>query len=141
MAARADGGRMTSHPGSGRAGFEYVVLRCVPRVDREEFVNVGVVVYCQQAEFLEARCLVDADRLSALDAEVDVDAVCSALRAVEAVCRGDESTGEAGRAPMGTRFGFVKAPRSTVVQPGPVHGGSTADPAAELSHLLQRLVG
>jgi hypothetical protein len=121
-------------------GFQYVVLRCMPRVDREEFVNVGVVLYCQRAEFLEARCHVDADRLRAVDERVDVDAVVSALRAVAAVCRGDESAGEAGRAPMGTRFGFVKAPRSTVLQPGPVHGGTTGDPAAELDHLLERLV-
>jgi hypothetical protein len=121
-------------------GFQYVVLRCMPRVDREEFVNVGVVLYCQQADFLQARCHVDADRLRAVDERVDVDAVVSALRAVAAVCRGDESAGEAGRAPMGTRFGFVKAPRSTVLQPGPVHGGTTGDPAAELDHLLERLV-
>jgi Protein of unknown function (DUF3037) len=121
-------------------GFQYVVLRCVPRVDREEFVNVGVVLYCQKAEFLVARCHVDADRLTALSPEIDVDAVCSALRAVEAVCRGDESAGAAGRAPMGTRFGFVKAPRSTVVQPGPVHGGSTDDPEGQLDHLVARLV-
>jgi hypothetical protein len=121
-------------------GFQYVVLRCMPRVDREEFVNVGVVLYCQQADFLQARCHVDADRLRAVDERVDVDAVVSALRAVAAVCRGDESAGEAGRAPMGTRFGFVKAPRSTVLQPGPVHGGTTEDPAAELDHLLERLV-
>jgi hypothetical protein len=121
-------------------GFQYVVLRCVPRVDREEFVNVGVVLYCQQAGFLHARCSVDRDRLEALAPGVDVEAVCSALDAVEAVCRGDASAGEAGRAPMGTRFGFVKAPRSTVVQPGPVHGGRTDDPAAQLEHLLARLV-
>ena len=120
--------------------YEYVVLRCVPRVDREEFVNVGVVVYCQQAEVLEARCHVDRARLLAIAPGVDVDAVCSALAAVEAVCRGDDSAGAAGRAPMGTRFGFVKAPRSTVVQPGPVHGGATADPDAQLEHLLERLV-
>jgi hypothetical protein len=125
---------------AGRMGFQYVVLRCVPRVDREEFVNVGVVLYCQQAEFLQAACHVEPARLTALDPQVDVDAVCAALAAVEAVCRGEESTGEAGRAPMGTRFGFVKAPRSTVVQPGPVHGGSTLDPARQLDHLVDRLV-
>ena len=123
-----------------RMGFQYVVLRCVPRVDREEFVNVGVVLYCQQADFLEARCHVDAGRLAALAPDLDPAAVRSALAAVEAVCRGEESAGAAGRAPMGTRFGFVKAPRSTVVQPGPVHGGSTADPAGQLEHLLDRLV-
>jgi hypothetical protein len=120
--------------------FQYVVLRCVPRVDREEFVNVGVVLHCQERDFLEARCHVDPDRLRAVSADVDVDAVCSALRAVEAVCRGEESAGEAGRAALGTRFGFVKAPRSTVVQPGPVHGGTTTDPSRELDHLLDRLV-
>ena len=125
---------------TARQPFQYVVVRCVPRVDREEFVNVGVVLYCQQADFLEARWHVNRDRLLALAPEVDLDAVCSALGAIEAVCRGDESAGEAGRAPMGTRFGFVKAPRSTVVQPGPVHGGTTEDPARQLEHLLDRLV-
>ena len=125
---------------STRMGFQYVVLRCVPRVDREEFLNVGVVVYCQQADFLRARCHVDPTRLVSLAPDVDVDAVCSALDAIEAVCRGDASAGAAGRAAIGTRFGFVKAPRSTVVQPGPVHGGTTDDPDAELDHLLGRLV-
>jgi hypothetical protein len=120
--------------------FQYVVLRCVPRVDREEFVNVGVVLYCQQADFLASAAHVDRSRLAALSPEVDVDAVCSALEAVEGVCRGDESAGEAGRGALGTRFGFLKAPRSTVVQPGPVHGGTTDDPARQLEHLLDRLV-
>jgi hypothetical protein len=123
-----------------RVPFQYVVLRCVPRVDREEFVNVGVVVYCQEARLLEARCHVDEARLSALWPRLDLAAVRSALAAVEAVCRGDASAGAAGTAPMGTRFGFVKAPRSTVVQPGPVHGGTTGDPAREPEHLLDRLV-
>ena len=122
-------------------GFQYVVLRCVPRVDREEFVNVGVVLYCQQAELPRRRAATStAPGCSPLAPDVDVDAVRSALAAVEAVCRGDESAGAAGRAPMGTRFGFVQAPRSTVVQPGPVHGGTTDDPSAELDHLLARLV-
>jgi hypothetical protein len=137
------GGTATSGTGSEgarRMGFQYVVLRCVPRVDREEFVNVGVVLYCQQADFLEARCHVDRDRLTALAPSVDTEAVCSALEAIEAVCRGDAAAGAAGRAAMGTRFGFVKAPRSTVVQPGPVHGGTTTDPTDQLEHLLDRLV-
>lgn len=125
---------------AARHGFQYVVLRCVPRVDREEFLNVGVVLYCQQADFLAAACHVDEARLAALAPSLDAAAVRSALGAVRAVCRGEESAGEAGRAPMGTRFGFLKAPRSTVVQPGPVHGGLTADPAAELERLLDRLV-
>ena len=121
-------------------GFQYVVLRCVPRVDREEFVNVGVVLYCQRAGFLAARCHVDRERLAVLAPELDLDAVCSALAAVAAVCAGEESAGVAGQGPLGTRFGFVSAPRSTVVQPGPIHGGVTEDPAAQLEHLLETLV-
>ncbi|MGH3372772.1 MAG: DUF3037 domain-containing protein [Nocardioidaceae bacterium] len=126
---------------SDQMGFQYVVLRCVPLVDREEFVNVGVVLYCQQADFLRARCHVNRDRLNALAPGLDLDAVRSALVTIEAVCRGDESAGAAGRTPLGTRFGFVSAPRSTVVQPGPIHGGLTTDPARHLEHLLDRLVG
>ncbi|MGH3510015.1 MAG: DUF3037 domain-containing protein [Nocardioidaceae bacterium] len=126
---------------SRRMGFQYVVLRCVPRVDREEFVNVGVVLYCQQAEFLEARGHADAARILALDPRADIAAVESALEAIAAVCRGDRAAGDAADPPIGTRFGFVVAPRSTVVQPGPVHGGSTDDPARELDHLIDRLTG
>jgi len=123
-----------------RQAFQYVVLRCVPRVDREEFVNVGVVLYCQQADFLRAACHVDEARVRALARTLDLGAVRSALAFVAAVCEGGTDAGAAGQGPMGTRFGFVKAPRSTVVQPGPVHGGTTTDPAAELEHLLDRLV-
>ena len=126
--------------GSEHMGFQYVVLRCVPRVDREEFVNVGVVLYCQQAGYLESAGHVDEARLSALDAAVDCAAVRSSLAAAVAVCRGEEAAGAAGRAPLGTRFGFLSAPRSTVLQPGPVHGGLTVDPAAQLERLLGSLV-
>jgi hypothetical protein len=124
----------TRHP------YQYVVLRCVPRVEREEFLNVGVVVYCQETAFLAAAWACDNARLQALDPTLDISRVCDALAYVEAVCAGDASAGAAGRGDLGTRFGFVKAPRSTVLQPGPVHGGVTADPARELEHLLQRFV-
>jgi hypothetical protein len=124
-----------SHP------YQYVVLRCVPRVDREEFLNVGVVLFCQSTDFLHAAWKVDRERLAALDPRVDVDQVCEALEFVDRVCAGDDRAGEAARQPIGTRFGFLKAPRSTVVQPGPVHGGVTDDPARQLEHLLERLVG
>lgn len=121
-------------------GFQYVVLRCVPRVDREEFVNVGVVVYCQAAGFLGCAAHVDDARVSAMAPGLDVAAVRSALASAEAVCTGSDAAGAAGRAPLGTRFGFLTAPRSTVVQPGPIHGGLTSDPAAQLAHLLDALV-
>lgn len=133
-------------------GYQYVVLRCVPRVDREEFVNVGVVLYCHAEDFLGSASAVDDDRLRALDPDLDVAAVRHALTAVEQVCRGqahvDFGVGSRataygvreGRDDPSTRFGFLRAPRSTVVQPGPVHGGLTDDPAAELSRLLDCLV-
>lgn len=125
---------MTDYP------YQYVVLRLVPRVDREEFVNVGIVLYCQQADYLAAATHVDRVRLAAVDPTLDLDTVAAHLGAVEAVCRGDQSAGEAGQKPPGTRFGFLTAPRSTVVQPGPIHGGITADPQRQLEHLMDRLV-
>jgi hypothetical protein len=124
-----------------RLAYQYVVLRCVPRVDREEFLNVGVVLYCEAAGFLQVAWSVDEDRLRALDPRLDVAQLCEALRFVEGVCAGDERGGAAAEKPAGTRFGFLKAPRSTVLQPGPVHGGVTADPARQLEHLLGSLVG
>jgi DUF3037 family protein len=120
--------------------YQYVVLRCVPRVEREEFVNIGVVLFCQAEEFLDLGWHVDPDRLAALDPGVDVDAVCDAMDFISAVCRAEESAGSVATKDRGTRFGFVRAPRSTVVQPGPVHGGLTDDPAAELQRLLETLV-
>lgn len=132
--------------------YQYVALRCVPRVEREEFVNVGIVVYCPEREFLASGSAVDEHRLRALAPDVDVDAVRRALHAVDLVCRGEAHVdfGPAVRATaygtreahdgQSTRFGFLKAPRSTVLQPGPVHGGMTADPAAELERLLDCLV-
>lgn len=120
--------------------YQYVVLRCVPRVEREEFVNVGVLLYCQAADFLEVTWSVDRDRLRALHPGLDVDQVCRALEFVEAVCAGDERGGAAAEKPLGTRFGFLKAPKSTVIQPGPVHGGITRDPARQLERLAHQLI-
>ncbi len=115
--------------------YQYVVLRCVPQADREEFINLGVVLYCEEAKFLDLRWQVEPGRLLALDPGLDLKAVQSALESHKSRCQGvsqDE--------PLGSRFGMLKAPRSTVIQPGPVHGGVTDDPAQELSALLTRLV-
>ncbi|UUZ59296.1 DUF3037 domain-containing protein [Nocardioides sp. B-3] len=124
-----------------RLAYQYVTLRCVPRPEREEFVNVGVVLYCRAADFLDVAWQCDRDRLVALDPRPDVDSVCAALAFVEGVCRGDERGGVAAQQSLGQRFGFLKAPKSTVLQPGPVHGGMTTDPARQLEHLLERPVG
>ena len=121
--------------------YQYVVLRCVPRADREEFMNVGVVLYCEEAGFLAAQWSVQRERIAALDPGLDLDRVCDGLAFAEAVCRGDEVVGAVAGKPAGQRFGFLKAPRSTVVRPGPVHGGMTSDPERTLDHLVHRLVG
>lgn len=120
--------------------YQYVVLRCVPRPDREEFVNVGVVLYCQEADFLAVEWDVDRRRLAAFAPGLDLDRVCAALEFVSGVCAGDERGGTASTRSLTERFGFLKAPKSTVVQPGPVHGGVAEDPAAALARLRSQLV-
>ena len=123
-----------------RHGYQYVVLRCVPRVEREEFLNVGLVLYSQGADFLEAAYRVDEARLRAFAPQVNVEDVDQALETICQVCRGVTGGGLPTLGGLGRRFGWLSAPRSTVVQPGPVHGGLTKDPAAELAELLRRLV-
>ena len=122
-----------------RRSFQYATLRAVPRVDRGEFVNVGVIVYCQGSDFLAAAVSVDADRLRAVAGDVDVDAVRTSAEAVVTACSDPvgaarENTG------LATRFGILTAPRSTVLQPSPVHAGMTTDPQATLSELFAKLV-
>ncbi len=120
--------------------FEYAVLRVVPRVERGEFINAGVVLYCQAERFLGARIHLDAARLKALDPDADLEAVKAHLEAVRSVCAGGPEAGSVGRLSLGERFGWLVAPRSTVVQPSPVHTGLTDDPEAELERLLSRMV-
>ncbi|CAL9633634.1 hypothetical protein SUDANB145_06142 [Streptomyces sp. enrichment culture] len=120
--------------------YEYVLLRVVPRVERGECVNAGVLLYCRAKAFVAARTHLDEARLLSLDPRADVEGVRAALRAVEAVCAGGTSAGQAAGDDPGRRFRWLIAPRSTVVQPGPVHTGLTADPGAEIERLLELLV-
>lgn len=121
--------------------YQYVALRFVPRVDREEFVNVGVVLYCHGTDYLAAAWHLDDVRVRALDPRADLAQLRESLAFVDAVCAGTARAGAAAAATASQRFGFLKAPRSTVLQPGPVHGGVTTDPARQLEHLLATLVG
>jgi len=121
--------------------FEYAVLRVVPRVDRGEAINAGVLLYCRPLRYLGARTALDAGLLLALDPGADVAGVERALAAAAAVCDGaDQGAGPAGQEDIGRRFRWLTAPRSTVVQPGPVHTGLTRDPEAEIDRLLGELV-
>ena len=120
--------------------YQYVTLRVVPRVDREEFVNVGIVLFADAVNFLDAGCHVDARRLDALHPGLDLEAVTASLRVICEVCRGVTGRGLPDLPTPGRRFGWLAAPRSTVLQPGPRHGGLAADPAVELDVLMDRLV-
>lgn len=123
-----------SHP------YQYVVLKCVPRVDRGECLNVGVVLYSQSAGFLRAACHVDEARLRAFATDLDIEAVTASLVVVDDVCAGRTGGGRPTLPTPGKRFGWLSAPRSTVIQPSGVHGGTTDDPEAELRTLLDQLV-
>jgi hypothetical protein len=127
-------------PGSTTAeAFEYAVLRVIPRVDRGEAMNAGIVLYCRPRRYLSARLALDEGVLRALDPEADVPGVHRALAAMAEVC-GETGSGPAGAQDIGRRFRWLTAPRSTVVQAGPVHTGLTRDPAAEIDSLLRALV-
>jgi hypothetical protein len=120
-----------------RLVFEYALLRASPRVERGEHVNIGVVLYCQAADFLTVRVAVDPARLRLLHADADVDGIAAAAAALERTCAGE---GPAGETSLGQRFRWLTAPRSTVVHAGPVHSGLTTDPEAEVERLLEALV-
>jgi Protein of unknown function (DUF3037) len=120
--------------------FEYALLRVVPRVERGEFINAGVVLYCQDAKFLDARVYLDPERLRALDPNLDPEVVRAHLEVARLVCEGGPEAGAVGLLPPGQRFGWLVAPRSTVVQPSPVHTGFTDDPRQAVEHLLQTMV-
>lgn len=116
--------------------FEYALVRVVPRVERGEAINAGVLVYSKSFRFLGCRIDLDEARLLALDPAADVAAVRAALAGFERAC----TEGPLADRPLGERFRWLTAPRSAVVQPGPVHAGITGDPAAELGRLFATLV-
>ncbi|GAB77416.1 Protein of unknown function [Austwickia chelonae] len=120
--------------------YQYIVLRCLPRVEREEFVNVAVVLFCQETDFLDCAWTVDDTRTLALCPGLDVAALRSSLEVVRDICAGHTGRGRPDLGRLGARFGWLRAPRSTVLQPGPVHGGICVDPRQELDRLVDLLV-
>jgi hypothetical protein len=121
--------------------YDYAVIRVVPRVERGEFINVGVILSCERTRFLEARIEVDEARLRALDPDVDTDMVCRHLAAITAVCRGGEAAAPIGLLAPRTRFHWLTAQRSAIIQTSPVHmGRCTGDLEATLAHLMVQMV-
>lgn len=118
------------------ASFDYALLRIVPRVERQEFINAGVVVYCPEKRYLAARIRLDEARLKALWPEVDLSLVEAHLRAVERICAGDAGAGPIAKLSLGERFHWLTSPRSTIIQPSPVHTG-VCDATGELLDRLE----
>jgi hypothetical protein len=122
------------------SSYDYAVIRVVPRVEREEFVNVGVILSCPARDFLGATIELDERRLLALDPAVDLDVVRDNLEAIPKLCAGGPSLGPIGRLPARERFHWLVAPRSTVIQTSAVHTGCCEDPEEELRHLVETQV-
>ncbi len=120
--------------------FEYAVIRTVPRVEREEFLNVGVVLYCRNQKFLKARFEIDEKRLSAFSPNINMMQVKEYLIAFQQICEGNENGGPIARLPMAERFRWLTAPRSTILQTSTVHSGLCIDAEEKLNKLFQRLV-
>jgi len=121
--------------------FEYAVLRVVPKVEREEFMNVGVILYCQSLSFLDALFTLDESRLFALSPGIEMDEIRKHLAAFCNICKGGPEAGPIGKLDMGSRFRWLTATRSTVLQCSKVHPGLSSDPAETLKNLHSRLVG
>lgn len=120
--------------------YDYAVVRVVPRVERGEFVNAGIILSCDVERILRARIELDERALLAIDPDVDVDVVRSALAVIPLICAGGEGAGDIGRMSARERFHWLVAPRSTIVQTSPVHTGQCADPDAALAHLMHSMV-
>jgi hypothetical protein len=125
---------------SGREDFQYAILRVVPRVERGEAINAGVVLYSRRLRFLGVRWEVDEAALRALAPDCEPEAVRSHLEVIERVAAGDPEGGAIAALEPSERFHWLTAPASTIVQASPVHTGLTSDAAAELDHLFERLV-
>lgn len=120
--------------------YDYAIIRVVPKVEREEFLNVGVIVSCPAKGFLDARIELDEQRLLALDPTRDIESLRAHLATIPTICRGGKQAGPIGQLPQRERFRWLIAPRSTIIQMSSVHTGYCQDPATVLEHLLDTMV-
>ncbi len=120
--------------------FDYAIVRVVPRVERGEFINAGVILFCLTKRFLAAKVELDERRLLALAPEVDLELVRGHLQAIPRICAGGRAAGPIGQLPQKERWHWLVAPRSTILQMSPVHSGLCEEPAQALEHLMDRMV-
>ncbi len=123
-----------------RAAFDYAIVRVVPRVERGEFVNAGIILFCSTRAYLDALVALDRDCLRALSPSLDLEVVSDYLDAIPRICAGGEEAGPIGLLPQRARFHWLVAPRSTILQTSAVHSGVHEDPKAALGSLFQKLV-
>jgi hypothetical protein len=123
------------------ASFDYAVIRVVPRVEREEFINAGVIVFCLEKRYLAARIHLDEGRLTALWPDADVDLVREHLAAVERICAGDDAGGPIAKLSQRERFHWLISARSTMIQPSPVHTGICDGTGDLLDRLSKQFLG
>ena len=123
-----------------RDSFDYAIVRVVPRVDRDEFINVGVILFCRANRFLDARIKVNAARLAALAPHIDLAALESQLGTIARVCVGGAAAGALGELSQAERFRWLISPRSTTIQVSPAHCGLCDNPGAELARLFEEMV-
>lgn len=123
-----------------QSSYDYAVVRVVPRVERGEFVNAGVILFCRTRRFLGARIALDTARIVALAPKVDITELTRYLAVIPLVCAGGMDSGPIGALPLADRFHWLVAPRSAMIQTSPVHCGLCDDPTAALDHLLEALV-
>ena len=123
-----------------RSPFDYSIIRVLPRVERGERVNAGVIVFCRSRRFLAARIYLDLARLLALAPDCDGEDVAAHLAAIPRICNGGRGSGPIGALPQPDRWYWLTAPRSTIIQPSPVHSGLSDDPALTLERLFAQYV-
>ena len=120
--------------------YDYAVIRVVPRVDREEFLNVGIIISCPAKDFLEARIELDESQLLAFDPTLDIEAIRNHLASIPRICAGGPDAGPIGQLSQRERFHWLVAPRSTIIQTSRVHTGRCTDPDPVSERLLDRMV-
>jgi hypothetical protein len=120
--------------------FDYAIIRVVPRVEREEFINVGVILSCPDRQFLKARLDLNVQRLAAFAPSLDAETIRGYLNTISIICDGGSDAGAIGQLPQRARFHWLVAPRSTIIQTSHVHSGFCEDPEATLEHLLEKMV-
>ena len=120
--------------------YDYVVIRVVPKVEREEFINAGIILFCKERKFLKSRIELDENKLKLLNKDIDIDLIKTHLNAIEDISAGKENAGSIGKLSQKERFQWLTSPKSTIIQTSAVHSGYCKDPAETLEHLVSAMV-